>query len=220
MSMTLTAVRTPARLRLAVLLARPLIRAVDWAPLAVIAAFTAALVTLVDFGEPLDPGNGLLLMRISGTLLAAAAAFSLVDAMSADLGAAPVPRWLRQVLRCALAGGAAVAVWLAAFACALFRLPEEALFPVGDLLIEMGVGLGVALAAAATAVRYAPGRQAAMAAVIVQLSLVLATILLPGQVRLWPPTCGFGYWDQAHRFWLFMLPVPYLWLLFSGRDLR
>lgn len=34
-----------------------------------------------------------------------------------------------------------------------------------DLLIEAGVCLGIALAAAATAVRFAPGRQAAMAAV-------------------------------------------------------
>ncbi|GAA3467836.1 hypothetical protein GCM10018965_023890 [Nonomuraea roseola] len=82
----------------------------------------------------------------------------------------------------------------------------------------MGLCLGITLAAA---VRYAPGRQAAMAAVVVQPALAaqaaerdhvlpvggelgggrgaleaervrLATILLPDQIRLWPPTCGFG----------------------------
>uniref|UniRef100_UPI003F49674F hypothetical protein n=1 Tax=Nonomuraea bangladeshensis TaxID=404385 RepID=UPI003F49674F len=213
-------VTLPARPRVALLLVRPLVRAIDWGPLAVVAAFAAGLVGLVEHGETLPGGDALVLMRICGTLLGAAAAFGLVDAMSADLGAAAVPRWVRQALRCLLPGGAAVAIWLAAFAYVLTRLPEGALFPVGDLLIEMGVCLGIALAAAATAVRLAPGRQAAMAAVVVQLAMVLGTILLPQQVRLWPPTCGFGYWDQAHLFWLAMLPLPYLWLVLAGRDLR
>ncbi|MFI6291318.1 hypothetical protein ACIBEJ_07000 [Nonomuraea sp. NPDC050790] len=209
-----------SRLRVASLLVRPLVRAVDWTPLALVALLTAALAGLVRFGQVLPGGDALLLMRVSGTLLGGAAAFGLVDAMSADLGAAAVPRWVRQALRCLLPGAAAVAIWLAAFAYVLTRLPEGALFPVGDLLVEMGVCLGIALAAAASAVRLAPGRQAAMAAVVVQMALVLATILLPDQVRLWPPTCGFGHWDQAHGFWLAMLPVPYLWLVVAGRDLR
>jgi hypothetical protein len=100
------------------------------------------------------------------------------------------------------------------------RLPDGTLFPVAELLTEMAVCLGIDLAAAATAVRYATGRQAAMAAVIVQLGLVLATILLPQQMRLWPPTCGFGYGDEAHQFWLAMLPLPYTWPALACRDLR
>ncbi|MBT2229955.1 hypothetical protein [Nonomuraea sp. NEAU-A123] len=214
--LTTTPTRAPRTLPL--LLLRPLVRAISWAPLAVVTLFTAALVTLADFGQPLTAGMGLILLRISGTLLGSAAAFALVDAMSG--GAEPVSHRLRQAERCLLAGGVAVAVWLGAFAYVLSRLPDGALFPVGDMLVEVGVCLGIGLAAAATAVRYAPGRQAAMAAVVVQLALVLATILLPPEVRLWPPTCGFGYWDEAHRFWLFALPVPYLWLVVSGRDLR
>ncbi|GAA3556916.1 hypothetical protein GCM10022419_041860 [Nonomuraea rosea] len=185
-----------------------------------VTAFAAALLGLVQAGEPLAGGQALLLMRVTGTLLGSAAAFALVDAMSADLGAASVPRWIRQSLRCALAGGVAVAVWLGAFAYVLSRLPDGTLFPVAELLTEMAVCLGIALAAAATAVRYATGRQAAMAAVIVQLGLVLATILLPQQMRLWPPACGFGYWDEAHLFWLAMLPLPYAWLALACRDLR
>ncbi|MEU7834303.1 hypothetical protein [Nonomuraea sp. NPDC049129] len=207
-----------ARLVVPLLLLRPLVRAIDWAPLAVVTLFTAALVTLADFGQPLTSAMGLILLRIAGTLLGSAAAFALVDAMSG--GPEPVRHRLRQAQRCLLAGGPAVAVWLGAFAYVLSRLPEETLFPVGDMLIEVGVCLGIGLAAAATAVRYAAGRQAAMAAVVVQLVLVLGTILLPPEVRLWPPTCGFGHWDEAHRFWLFALPVPYLWLVVSGRDLR
>ncbi|WP_052423036.1 hypothetical protein [Nonomuraea candida] len=212
--------RAAARARSAGLLVRPLVRAVDWAPLAVVTAFAAGLLTLVNAGEPLAGGDALLLMRVVGTLLGSAAAFALVDAMTADLGAAPTPRWARQALRCLLAAGAAVAVWSCAFAYALARLPEGTLFPVTDLLIEMAVCLGVALAAAATAVRHAPGRQAAMAAVVVQLGLVLGTILLPDAVRLWSPTCGFGHWDEAHRFWLAMLPVPYGWLALACRGVR
>ncbi|MEU6726573.1 hypothetical protein ABZ917_22975 [Nonomuraea wenchangensis] len=219
MLVTLSA-RPPIRGRMALLMVRPLARAIDWGPLAVVAAFTAGLVSLTGYGETLAGGDALVLMRVCGTLLGAAAAFGLVDAMSADLGAAPVPRWVRQALRCLLPGGTAIAIWLAAFSYVLTRLPEGAPFPVGDLLVEMGVCLGIALAAAATAVRLAPGRQAAMAAVVVQLAMVLGTILLPQQVRLWPPTCEFGYWDQAHLFWLAMLPLPYLWLIVAGRDLR
>ncbi|MEW1842963.1 hypothetical protein AB0392_33905 [Nonomuraea angiospora] len=210
----------PSRRRVVLLLVGPLARAIDWAPLILVAAFTAGLVSLVRYGEALPGGDALVLMRICGTLLGSAAAFGLVDAMSADLGAAAVPRWVRQALRCLLPGAAAIAIWLAAFSYVLTRLPEGALFPVGDLLIEVGVCLGIALAAAATAVRFAPGRQAAMAAVVVQLAMVLGTVLLPQQVRLWPPTCGFGYWNEAHLFWLAMLPLPYLWLVLAGRDLR
>ncbi|MEV0823771.1 hypothetical protein [Nonomuraea rubra] len=209
-----------ARWRTAIPLITPLARAIDWAPLALVTAFVAGVLSLTNAGEPLAGQDALLLMRISGTLLGSAAAFALVDAMSADLGATAVPRWVRQSLRCLLAGGTAVAVWLGAFSYALSRLPDGTLFPVGDLLIEMAACLGIALAAAATAVRFAPGRQAAMAAVVVQLGLVLATILLPEQVRLWPPTCGFGYWDQAHQFWLAMSPLPYAWLGLALRDLR
>lgn len=220
MSPALRATTVPSRWRSAGLLVRPLVRAIDWAPLAVVTAFVAALLTLMRPGEPLAGWDALVLMRIAGTLLGAAAAFALVDAMSADLGAAAVPRWVRQALRCLLAGGTAVAVWLVAFLYALSRLPEGSLFPVGDLLVEVGVCLGIALAAAATAVRFAAGRQAAMAAVVVQLGLVLATLLLPDQVWLWPPTCGFGYWDEAHRFWLAMVPLPFVWLGLACRDLR
>ncbi|MEO3863639.1 hypothetical protein [Acrocarpospora sp. B8E8] len=209
-----------ARWRSTILLVRPLCRAIDWAPLAVVAAVVGALLALAQAGRPLASGDALALMRIAGTLLGSAAAFALVDAMSADLGAAPVPRWVRQALRCLLAGGAAVTVWLLAFTYTLSHLPDNTYFPVRDLLVEMSVCLGIALAAAASAVRYAPGRQAAMAAVVVQLALVLATILLPDQIRLWPPTCGFGHWDEAHQFWLTVLPLPYLWLAFAGRDLR
>ncbi|TMR11445.1 hypothetical protein ETD86_35855 [Nonomuraea turkmeniaca] len=128
-----------------------------------VAAFTAGLVSLVQHGEALPAGDALVLMRICGTLLGGAAAFGLVDAMSADLGAAAVPRWVRQALRCLLPGGAAIAI---------------------------------------------------------SYRWVLGTILLPQQVRLWPPTCGFGYWDQAHLFWPAMLPMPYPWLSFAERDLR
>ncbi|MEV4799359.1 hypothetical protein AB0K18_05030 [Nonomuraea sp. NPDC049421] len=213
-------VSPPSRQRVALLLVRPFVRAIDWAPLIAVTVFTAGLVSLVRHGEPLPPGDALVLLRVCGTLLGAAAAFGLVDAMSADLGATAVPRWVRQALRCLLPGAAAVAIWSAAYAAVLSRLPQGALFPVGDLLVEAGVCLGIALAAAATAVRFAPGRQAAMAAVVVQLGLVLATLLLPEQVWLWPPTCGFGHWDEAHLFWRAMLPLPYLWLILAGRDLR
>ncbi|SEN34840.1 hypothetical protein [Nonomuraea pusilla] len=209
-----------SRWRLAVLLVRPLARAIDWAPLAAVAVGGAAALALTGLVRQPDPGTALVALRVVGTLLGSAAAFALVDPMSADLDAAPAPRWLRQALRCLLAGGAAVGAWLAAFAWTLSRLPDGVLFPVGDLLVEMGVCLGVALAAGATAVRHARGRQAAMASVVVQLLLVLATVLLPDEVRLWPPTCGFGAWDEAHRFWLAMLPLPYAWLALALRDAR
>lgn len=208
------------RARAALALAGPLARAIEWAPLAAASVFTLGLVWLVEAGQVLHPSVALDLMRIGGTLLGGTAAFALVDAMAADVDAAALPRWVRQGLRCLLAGGAAVVVWCAAFASLVARMRPGQLFPVGDLLVEAVVCLAIGLAAGATAVRFTTGRQAALAAVVVQLALVLGTMLLPEGLQLWPPTCGYGAWDEAHRFWLLTLPVPVAWLVASGRDVR
>ncbi|WP_329082301.1 MULTISPECIES: hypothetical protein [unclassified Streptosporangium] len=208
------------RVRTALALARPLARAIDWAPLAAVTVFLTALVSLVEVGDELSAGTALNLMRVGGTLLGGAAAFALVDPVAANAGPAPVPRWVRQGLRCLLAGAVATAVWLGAFAVVVSRLPTGQLFPLSDLLVEAVVCLGVGLAAAATAARFTSGRQAAIAAIVVQLMLVLATVLLPPGFQLWPPTCGYGHWYEAHRFWLVMSPLPLLWLAAANRDVR
>ncbi|MEU4409833.1 hypothetical protein AB0F88_35425 [Streptosporangium sp. NPDC023963] len=208
------------RARAALLLVGPLARAIDWAPLAAVAVFTVAMVSLVEAGNELPAGTALDLMRIGGVLLGGAAAFALVDPVAANAGPAPVPRWVRQGLRCLLAGAVAAVVWLGAFAVVVSRLPPGRLFPLSDLLVEAVVCLGTGLAASATAVRFTSGRQAAVAAVAVQLMLVLATVLLPAGLQLWPPTCGYGHWYEAHRFWLVMSPLPLLWLVAANRDVR
>ncbi|MER5647704.1 hypothetical protein [Streptosporangium sp. NPDC002524] len=195
-------------------------RAIDWAPLAAVTVFTAALVSLVEAGNELSVGTALNLMRIGGVLLGGAAAFALVDPVAANAGPAPVPRWVRQGLRCLLSGSVAMAVWLGAFAVVVSRLPSGQLFPLPDLLVEAVVGLGTGLAVAATAARFTSGRQAALAAVVAHLVLVLVTMLLPAGVQLWPPTCGYGHWYEAHRFWLVMSPLPLLWLAVANRDVR
>ncbi|GAA3413841.1 hypothetical protein [Streptosporangium vulgare] len=92
------------RIRAALALTWPLARAIDWAPLAAVAVFTAALVSLVEMGSELSAGTALDLMRVGGALLGGAAAFALVDPVATNAGPAPVPRWVRQGLRCLLAG--------------------------------------------------------------------------------------------------------------------
>lgn len=208
------------RTRAALALTWPLARAIDWAPLAAVAVFTAALVSLVEMGSELSAGTALDLMRVGGALLGGAAAFALVDPVATNAGPAPVPRWVRQGLRCLLAGAVAMAIWLGAFAVVVSRLPRGQLFPLSDLLVEAVVCLGTGLAAAATAARFTSGRQLALAAVVAQLMLVLATVLLPAGLQLWPPTCGYGHWYEAHRFWLVMSPLPLLWLAVANRDVR
>jgi hypothetical protein len=198
-------------MHVSLLLIRPVVRAIDWTPLLVACAVTLGLALIM---AP-TPYIASLVLRMSGLLLGAAAAFALVDPMAGSAGATPVPRWLRQWLRTVLAMGLAALAWGAALEIAAVRVPST--LPRAGLVLEAAVTLMVSLAAAAVAVRRLPGRPAAFSGVVAQLATAAVVIAVLRQNQPWP-LIGEPRWDQAHRGWLLALPVPVLLLAIANAD--
>ncbi|MEU4833213.1 hypothetical protein [Streptosporangium sp. NPDC023615] len=195
----------------------PLARAIDWPPLAVAVPLAAALAAVVRPGEPVDPSLGLLVLRTAALLLGAAAAFALVDAMGTGTAATPVPRWVRQWARTVMAGAVAAAGWGVTYAIVAARLAPGDALPLAGTAVEAAGCVLAALAGAALAVRHHPGRQAALAGVLVQLVLVVAA--RPVGDAAWPEP-GAPHWDAAHVWWAAALPLFVLVLLLAHRDVR
>ena len=102
-------------MRVGIQLFVPIARAADWTALLVVSAVT---IGLAGIARPV-PVVLLLVLRLSGLLLGAAAAFILIDPMATSTAATPVPRWLRRWLRVAMALGPALTAWAVTFAVAL-----------------------------------------------------------------------------------------------------
>ncbi len=153
----------------------PLARAIDWLPL-------AATVPLVLAGAWLTPGEfAVAVVRLAGALLAAAAAFTLVDDMAVTTAATPVPRWARQWARTLPAAGVAAAAWAAAWRLA--GMPGGLTASAGEAV----AALLLALAGAGWAVRLWEGRAVALAG---------AAPVLAAGAGTWAPT-GPGWWWAA-----------------------
>jgi hypothetical protein len=198
-------------------LLRALGRAIDWTPLGVAAVVTALLALVVDVGAANGLELALLLARMSGLMLGAAAAFALVDAMTASTGPTPVPRWLRQWMRTLLAFTVAAAHWAAVASVLALRLPAGIRLPLAGAAVEAAVCVMVGLAGAAVAVRRNQGRQAGLAGAITQLVLGAGTLFFGAGP--WP-AAGDPDWEVVHRGWAATLPVLALCLLMANRDLR
>ncbi|GAA4576755.1 hypothetical protein [Planotetraspora kaengkrachanensis] len=215
------AVRNPPTgrvlLRSAPALVRPLTRAIDWSPLAIAGSLIVCVAALVPPGEPLGPVPALTLLRMAALLLGAAAGFALVDAMSASTAAVPVPRWVRQWARTAMALTAAGLVWGATYAIVSARLARGVAVTPSGLAVEAAVCMLVGVAGAATAVRRHSGRQAALAGAAAQLAACVAALITGGGV--WP-SLGDEQWDLTHAWWLAALPLPVLVLVAAHRDVR
>ncbi|MCG5217483.1 hypothetical protein [Streptosporangium sp. KLBMP 9127] len=213
------AAHLPAWGRSAILLLRPLLRAIDWPPAATVAVCTAAVALLAFPGRDLDPFTALTLTRMAGLLFGAASAFALVDAMSVSSGALPVPRWLRQWLRTLMVLVPVTAGWGLTYAIVLARLAPGASLPLAGTALEAAVCVLAALGGAAVAVRRSQGRQAALTGAAVLGALVVASLFLSGD--LWPwPLPGDVSWEPVHRGWLAALPVVLTVLVVAHRDLR
>ncbi|GAA3254232.1 hypothetical protein [Nonomuraea helvata] len=195
-------------------LLRPLARAIDWLPVAVAAALTLLLAVVVSPGADLEAGHGLLLLRMAGVLLGAAAAFALVDGMEVSTGAVPVPRWVRQWARTIMAGTAVGVAWAATYAVVALRVPPGSPSLAGAA-VEAALCVLVGLAGAAPAVRRNHARPAGLAGAVVVLVLYVVT----QRAGAWPvPTSA--EWDTVHAWWLATMPLPLLVLAVAHRDVR
>ncbi|MFF0180921.1 hypothetical protein ACFYPF_17640 [Micromonospora sp. NPDC005223] len=199
------------RWRQALLLLRPLIRAVPWGPPAV-AALMSGLAVLPALLDDPAPGVGLWGLRSAAVLFGAAASFAMVDRM-APLTVVPMPRWLRQWLRLMVMLVPAAIGWLVLYAMVRSALGAAAIGPAKDLVVEAAVCGLTGLAGAAVAARYWHTSTAALAGPGTQAVLVAASLFLSGTYSPWPVP-GTPNWSPVHRYWLASLPiivlVPYL----------
>ncbi|TDD80115.1 hypothetical protein [Actinomadura rubrisoli] len=189
----------------------PLARAIDWTPLCAVAL---TMTTVAAIASP-DPGVLLLVLRMTAVLLGSAAAFALVDPIAASTAAVPVPRWIRQWLRCLLALAAAAAAWSPVFTVASTR--STAPLPLPGLAVEAATCVAVALTGSALAVRRLPGTAAALAGLLTQITLIACTLALPTALQPWPGV-GDPHWTPAHQGWAVALPCVLALLARANTD--
>ncbi|MGC0418740.1 hypothetical protein [Embleya sp. AB8] len=180
----------------------PLVRAIDWTPFAAVIPLALAITTL---GAP-TPAEAIPCLRVAAVLLAAAAAFALIDPMEPSTAALPVPRSLRQNLRTLLALIPITLTWTTIAAVVAARSPTP--LPWSGLTLEAGMLTATTLALAAVTVHRVPGKPAAAIATAALLALLAGTLPL----SLWPAP-GTPTWPRAHHLWLAALPIPLLTLL-------
>jgi hypothetical protein len=197
--------------------ALPLVRAIHWLPLLAVTPMVPALAGLLTLVRPLAGPDALMLLRASGVLLGAGAAFTLADAMAPSTGALPSPRWLVQWLRTVLALGYAGLAWTATYAVVVSRSAQPPPF-AGSALVA-AVCVAVTMAGAGFAVRRAPERHAASAGPAVLFALLVATLFVPGRWSPWAPTDA-PQWSAARNGWLVALVAAVLATALAHRDTR
>ncbi|MFI2711869.1 hypothetical protein ACH495_17240 [Micromonospora sp. NPDC018662] len=203
------------RRRQALLLVRPLLRAVPWGPPAV-AASMAVLAVLPALLDDPAPGAALWGLRVAAVLFGAAASFAMVDPM-APMTVGPTPRWLRQWLRLLVVSAPAAIGWLALYAMVRGAAGTSAVGPAGDVFVEAAVCGLTGLAGAAVVARYRHSSTAALAGPGTQAVLVAASLFLSEAYSPWPMP-GEPSWSLVHRYWLAALPVVVAVLLLANRD--
>ncbi|MEU1725791.1 hypothetical protein [Nonomuraea sp. NPDC005692] len=203
---------------LVIQLIRPIARAIDWIPLAVTGTLAVVMASVIEAGAALGVGTAFTLLRMMGVVLGAAAGFAVIDEMTASTGAAPVPRWLRQWLRCGFGGLSAGLFWGIACAVAVARLPAGGELRVAGMAVEAAV-FAIGLLSASVAGRMHQGKAAALAGmgglvVILSVSLVLRGPYWPW---LYPEEEN---WEIVHYGWVAVLPPVLVALGWESRDLR
>jgi len=202
------------RWRQALLLLRPLIRAVPWRPPAVAAVMSGLAVLPALLDDP-APGVGLWGLRAAAMLFGAAASFAMVDRM-APLTVAPTPRWLRQWLRLTVVLVPAAAGWLVLYALVRGAL-GAAIGPAGSVVVQAAVCGLTGLAGAAVAARYRHTSTAALAGPGTQAVLVAASLFLSGRYSPWSVP-GEPSWTLVRPYWLAAMPIIVVVLFLANRD--
>lgn len=204
---------------LVIQLIRPIVRAIDWIPLAVTGLLAVVMASAIDAGSSLGVGTAFTLLRMMGVVLGAAAGFAVIDEMSVSTGAAPVPRWLRQWLRCGFGGLAAALFWGIACAVAVARLREGGELRVAGMAVEAAVCIAIGLLAASLAGRVHQGKAAALAGMGGLLAIVAVTLVTQGPYWPWLYP-GEANWEVVHYGWLAVLAPVLAALGWASRDLR
>lgn len=200
-------------MRLSLRLLRPTSRAADWTALLAACAMTVGLASIASpAGDVM-----LLVLRMAGVLLGAAAAFILIDPMARSTLATPVHRWLRLWLRVGMALVPAMTAWGLTFAVSAWRTTVD--LPLAGLALEALVCATVAITATAFAIRWLDGKIAALAGLATQVALIAISLIGPADFSPWPQPDS-PQWTATHRFWLAGLVLSLLALAGASTDTR
>lgn len=182
-------------------LVRPLLRVTDWTPVVSSGACALAIVWLITWDSHSGMEELLVALRAAAILLGLAAAFVLDDPAADVTAAAPCPLLLRRALRVALVSLPTAALWGAALSIAARKpLPESSALPVPLLTLELATIIMIALALAATAIRWSDSRSVGPAAAAGLLGITVMTWLVPEGARPWVYPAQKN-WVAAHWWW-------------------
>lgn len=182
-------------------LLKPIARAVDWIPFAAVVPATLALALAT--GDEVQSFNLAATIRLCALLLGAAAGFALVDPVAV---VTPVPRWVRQWLRTALAFAAASFAWCAVFSVLASRSAEGVDLGIGGYALEAAVCVVAGLACTAV-VAFRRGGERSTGAIGAAVLLAFAASTLFYEGRVWPLP-EEPDWAPVHRAWLVAAVVP------------
>lgn len=176
-------------------------RAIRWRAIAGGAAGALALLALLRTAGGDAPGvvSGL---RLGAAALAAGTGYLFDDRAAAITAAAPLPLWVRRMLRLGTGVAAAAAAWagLLAIGEAMWPAPGPAL-PKGDLTLEFAAMAAVALGAASLRIS-ASGSGGGVAAGAALVAGIAACTAHP-RLALWmlAGVPGGEVWNLAHLRW-------------------
>ena len=194
-------------------LARPLVRALVWQPVAIAGA---AVLVFVDVSQRLGSRPDALLHRLhfGGIAIAAAAAFAMDDPAAATLASSPTPLVARRAHRVAVVAAAVAGGWLLAAgrAGALGASWDRA---GSALALELATYLAVALAVAALAAWWTPEAPVGAAGAVAVLGLAIGAAALPGR---WAPIPSSPYFDGARARLAIGLAAAVCLLAVASRD--
>jgi hypothetical protein len=197
----------------ALLLVRPLARALRWGPLlasGVAGGFLVWILTkqegLTEGGMPIvDVSARIQALRISALLLALGAAFLLDDPARPTTDHLPTPLWFHRLLRLTLTVPVVVGLWIIHVWLARQTDPGLQALPVGDVSLEAASLVAVSVALAGGLARFVPDGTGGVAAGPAILVLVGSALFLPTHLGLFPLEAADPRWHGAHDLWRWVL---------------
>jgi hypothetical protein len=146
-----------------------------------------------------------MLLRVAAVALALGLAFLLDDPARHATAAVPTRRVVRSGVRMVLVAPVAALSWTTA----LLLVPAQARPPVGDLTLEAAALAALALAGAASAVRFTDRSRPGAAVAAALLTVTLLATLLPERGALFAAV-GTPGWAVAHQRWAALLTLTLL----------
>ncbi|CAN5682415.1 hypothetical protein BH24ACT15_BH24ACT15_18220 [soil metagenome] len=192
-------------LRQAVRLLAPMVRAVNWVPVAPAGALALLAVWLISRDDFAGLEERIAAVRTAALLLVLSTAFVLDDATAELSDSTPAPLLLPRTVRVLLMFVPTSSLW-AAVLWVMVRAPltEPSSLPIAALTLELGAIVMLTIAIAAVTIKLGNvdvgGRPAAAAL----LGLTLVSWLMPEDTRLWVYP-GQTNWVEAHVWWCVIL---------------